>query len=260
MENVQPYQPSDHPDPHTPVLLHEAKRQPARDNSTTIAGDNWTLKEKLAIGIAALALAGGLGWVIDKVILRKISNNEELKTFSEGTPATIAKKIKMAFENDGWWGTDQEALRAALISVPSQEDWSKVLKSYEKLYSLPGKPASLLRDMSDELQTSEYTEMMQIITTKPLKPGGAVPYLSQYRAWAKRLKAAFDKTYGFLPGTDSQAVTTTLTEIPTQQALINTGIEYKKMFGTNLMNDLKGEGEFGQYEEWVKIIASKKKK
>ena len=33
---------------------------------------------------------------------------------------------------------------------------------------------------------------------------------------AKRLKAAFDKSYGFMPGTDEEAIKAVFSEIPTQ--------------------------------------------
>jgi len=159
----------------------------------------------------------------------------------------------MAFDNDGWWGTNTDALREALISVPSQEEWDKIIKSYQKQYN-----SNLIRDMADELQSTEYNEMMQIINAKPVKKGQAPP-VTQYKAWAKRLKAAFDKEYGFLPGTDSVAVKVTLDEIPTQAAFVKVGVEYKTLYGTNLFDDLKSEGEFGQYDEWLQIIVKKRK-
>lgn len=204
-------------------------------------------------GLLIAAGVGGTIWLGRKIILDVISNKEELKSFDEGAPATTAKQIKMAFENDGWWGTNTEALRRALMAVASQEEWDSVIQSYQKQYH-----ANLIRDMADELQSTEYNEMMQIIGSKPAKKGQAAP-ATQYRAWAKRLKAAFDKTYGFLPGTDSVAVSVTLQEIPTQAAFVKAGVEYKTLYGTNLFDDLKAEAEFGQYDEWLKIIVNKRK-
>lgn len=249
MNQVQPYQPTAAPN-YTPVPVHE----PARPSiAATLKDESWTLKEKIVYGLLAAVGVGGTIWIGRKIILNAISSKEELKSFDEGTPATTAKQIKMAFDNDGWWGTNTDALREALISVPSQEEWDKIIKSYQKQYN-----ANLIRDMADELQSTEYTEMMQIINAKPTKKGQQPP-ATQYKAWAKRLKAAFDKEYGFLPGTDSVAVKVTLDEIPTQAAFIKVGVEYKIMYGTNLMDDLKGEGEFGQYDEWLQIIVKKRK-
>lgn len=249
MNQLQPYQPTTAPND-APVPVHEASRPSI---ATTLKDESWTLKEKIVYGLLAAVGVGGTIWFGRKIILDAVSSKEELKSFDEGTPATTAKQIKMAFENDGWWGTNTDALREALISVPSQEEWEKIIKSYQKQYN-----SNLIRDMADELQSTEYNEMMQIINAKPAKKGQAPP-ATQYKAWAKRLKAAFDKEYGFLPGTDSVAVKVTLEEIPTQAAFVKVGVEYKTMYGTNLFDDLKSEGEFGQYDEWLQIIVKKKK-
>ena len=249
MNQPQPYQPTAAPN-YTPVPVHEAGNASI---ATTLKDESWTLKEKIVYGLLAAVGVGGTIWMGRKLVLNAISSKEELKSFDEGTPATTAKQIKMAFDNDGWWGTNTDSLREALISVPSQEEWEKVIKSYQKQYN-----NNLIRDMADELQSTEYNEMMQIINAKPAKKGQAPP-ITQYKAWAKRLKAAFDKEYGFLPGTDSVAVKVTLDEIPTQAAFVKAGVEYKKLYGTNLLDDLKSEGEFGQYDEWLKIIVTKRK-
>lgn len=249
MNQVQPYQPTAAPN-YTPVPVHEAGNPSI---ATTLKDESWTLKEKIVYGLLAAVGVGGTIWIGRKIILNAISSKEELKSFDEGTPATTAKQIKMAFDNDGWWGTNTDALREALISVPSQEEWDKIIKSYQKQYN-----SNLIRDMADELQSTEYNEMMQIINAKPVKKGQAPP-VTQYKAWAKRLKAAFDKEYGFLPGTDSVAVKVTLDEIPTQAAFVKVGVEYKTLYGTNLFDDLKSEGEFGQYDEWLQIIVKKRK-
>ncbi len=258
MNQITTYQPSQ-----PPVLKSD---QPASLQTNALAPmqqqtvkETWTVKERIVYSLLGLVGVGGTIWLGKKIILNARSNKEENKSFEDGSSATTAKQIKMAFENDGWWGTNTGALREALVSVQSQEEWSKVIKSYEKLYSTPTVKANLLKDMSDELQSTEYNEMLQIINAKPKKKGQA-PAMNQYRAWAKRLKAAFDKEYGFLPGSDSAAITATLNEIPTQAAFIQTGVEYKRQFGTNVMDDLKSESEFGQYDEWMGIIFQKRKK
>ncbi len=248
MNQQQTYLPTN-----APIIAPYGQESQRPSFAATLKDESWTLKEKMVYGLLAAVGVGGTIWIGHKLILNAVSNKEELKSFEDGTPATTAKQIKMAFENDGWWGTNTEALRAALISVASQEDWDKIIKSYKKQYN-----ANLIHDLSDELQSTELNEMMQIINSKPLKKGQVVQ-ANVYRAWAKRLKAAFDKSYGFLPGTDSEAVKVTLNEIPTQAAFIKVGVEYKTLFGTNILDDLKGEAEFGQYNEWLQIIVKKRK-
>jgi hypothetical protein len=212
-----------------------------------------SLKEKLVYSTIGLVVVGGGIYFGRKFILNKVANKEENQSFDEGSSATTAKQIKMAFDNDGWWGTNTTALRTALQQVKTKDEFTKVQKSYQKLYN-----SNLIKDMSDELQSTEYNEMLQIIAGKPQKQGQATT-INAYDAWAKRLKAAFDKSYSFLPGTDSEAIIAVFNEIPTQSAFIQTAVSYKKLYAKNLIDDLKSEAEFGQYAEWMKIITSKPK-
>jgi hypothetical protein len=84
-------------------------------------------------------------------------------------------------------------------------------------------------------------------------------YLSnkQYEAWAKRLKAAFDKTYGFIPGTDEEAIRAVFVEIPSRKAFAQVAKAYSVLFSKNLMTDLKGELEFWELEPMMQLIANK---
>jgi len=222
--------------------------------STVPKEQGMSVKEKLIYSAIGLAVLGGGVYFGRKLILNKVANKEENQSFEDGSSATIAKQIKMAFDNDGWWGTNTNALRNALRQISSKDEFIKVQKSYQKLYN-----SNLLKDMSDELQSTEYNEMLQIIAGKPPKKGQA-PTVNAYDAWAKRLKAAFDKVYGFLPGTDADAIVAVFNEIPTQTAFIQTAVSYKKLYGTNMLEDMQSEAEFGQYSDWMKIITIKRKK
>lgn len=215
--------------------------------------ETWTLKEKILFSLLGVVVVGGTIYIGRKIILDKIANKEENKSFEDGTSATSAKQIKMAFENDGWPGTDTDSLRSTLREIPSKEEFAKIVKSYQKLYN-----GNLIKDMSDELQTTEYNEMLQILAAKPDKKGQA-PSPVAYTAWAKRMKAAFDKEYGFFGGTDGEAIIAVFNEIPTQTAFVKVAVEYKRLYGTNMLEDMKSESEFGQYDEWMKIITAKRK-
>lgn len=215
--------------------------------------ETWTLKEKILFSLLGVVVVGGTIYIGRKIILNKIANKEENKSFEDGTSATSAKQIKMAFENDGWPGTDTDSLRSTLREIPSKEEFAKVVKSYQKLYN-----GNLIKDMSDELQTTEYNEMLQILAAKPDKKGQA-PSPIAYTAWAKRMKAAFDKEYGFFGGTDAEAIIAVFNEIPTQTAFVKVAVEYKRLYGKNMLEDLKSESEFGQYDDWMKIITAKRK-
>ena len=215
--------------------------------------ETWTLKEKILFSLLGVVVVGGTIYIGRKIILDKIANKEENKSFEDGTSATSAKQIKMAFENDGWPGTDTESLRSTLREIPSKEEFAKVVKSYQKLYN-----GNLIKDMSDELQSTEYNEMLQILAAKPDKKGQA-PSPIAYTAWAKRMKAAFDKEYGFFGGTDAEAIIAVFNEIPTQTAFVKVAVEYKRLYGSNMLEDMKSESEFGQYDDWMKIITAKRK-
>jgi hypothetical protein len=222
---------------------------------TDTTKNDLSLREKILYSFIGLGIVGGGIFFGRKMILKSVANKEEKQSFEDGTPATYAKQIKMAFDNDGWWGTDTNKLRTTLREIPSKQVWLKTQESYKKLFN-----SNLITDMTSELQSTEYDEMMQIIGEKPDKTGGKVVSTSvEYVGWAKRLKAAFDKSYGFLPGTDVDALVAVLNEIPTQKAFIMTGIAYQKLYGTNVMTDMQSESEFGQYSDWMKIILSKPK-
>lgn len=220
--------------------------------------ESWTLKERILFSLLGVVVVGGTIYIGRKIILNKIADKEENKSFEDGSSATQAKQIKMAFENDGWLGTDTTALRNILREINSKEEFAKIVKSYEKLYSTPTAKANLMKDLSEELQTTQYNEMLQILAAKPEKKGQALSNVA-YTAWAKRMKAAFDKAYGFFGGTDAEAIVAVFNEIPTQTVFIKVTVEYKKLYGKNMLEEMKSESEFGQYEEWMKIIITKRK-
>lgn len=223
--------------------------------------DEFTLEEKIKYGILGLVVLGG-SFFIGRAIIRKArSTGEEKKTYQEGNAATYAKQIKMAFENDMWfgWGTDEEALRKIMRAIPSKEELRKVINSYQKLYA-----RSMMADMKDELTTNEYNEMLAIISTKPER-GTIQPQVQlnplQYKAWAKRLRAAFEiDTWGFLPyGTDEDAIEAVFMEMPTQAAFMETAKAYKAEYNDDLMSDLKSELDYAEMAGMMSILNNKPK-
>lgn len=244
------------PEPLYPAAAPDAKQEQhtaAASGQQHAESGAWTLKEKIVLGCVSLAIISGGIWLGNRYFRKRQTDKEENQTLTEGSPATFAKQIKMAFDNDGWWGTNTTALRTALQQVPSRQDWQNILQSYSKLYN-----ANLLQDMASELQSSEYNEMLQIISAKPLKKGGPSAQ-SKYSAWAKRLKAAFDKVYGFIPGTDEAAVLAVIAELPTQHAFVLIGVEYKRLFGASLVDAMKAEGQDDEFPRWMQRILQKPK-
>jgi hypothetical protein len=221
--------------------------------------DEFTLEEKIKYGIAGIIVLGASFFIGRSIIRKARATGEEKKTFEEGSEATYAKQIKMAFENDNWfgWGTDEEALRKTIQAIPSKDAFRKVIKSYQKLYA-----RSLMADMKNDLSTSEYEEMLAIISTKPEKGNAPIRIAvsqQQCQAWAKRLRAAFNEhTWGFLPyGTDEEAIKSVFMEIPTQSAFSETAKAYMNLYGDDLISDLKSELEFYEWGPMMSIISKK---
>ena len=90
-------------------------------------------------------------------------NRSEKHSLEEGDPATYAKQLKMAFENDNYfgWGTNEDAVFQVFREIPTKSMYSKVQKEYMKLY---GK--SLNADLEDELSSDEYNELIRILNEK----------------------------------------------------------------------------------------------
>jgi hypothetical protein len=210
------------------------------------------IKEVVIYGSIGLIVAGGAIWLGRKFIQNLLSTSEERKAVDEDSAAAFAKRIKMAFDNDGWPGTDKSMLRDAMRQIPSKTVFQQVVSSYQKLYN-----DSLLKNLSDELTSTEYNEMMQIVAGKPDKITKGAKALLNYTAWARRLKAAFDKTYGFIPGTDEAAIKAVFLEIPTHDAFIQTGKAYARDYGKNIIDELKSELSSSDYTELMRIIVRK---
>lgn len=221
--------------------------------------DEFTLKEIVLYGSLSLVVLGGSFFIGRRLIRDARSTSEEKKTYSDDYAAYYAQKLKLAFENDMpfGWGTDEEGVREIFRAVPSKEIFKDIMNSYQKLYA-----RSLMMDLKEELTTTEYNEMLAIISAKPDNGNThseAQVGQEQYTAWAKRLKAAFDTSYWFLPGTDEPAVKAVFLEMPTQTDFQKTSIAYKNLYGNELINDLKSELEFWEYGSYLSIINNKPK-
>ncbi len=229
------------------------------ETSTADTSGGMTTAQAVKLGLLSLLVLGGGALAIGSIIRKKKADSEEMKAYAEGSEAAFAKQLKMAFDNDMafGWGTDEEKLRGVFRAIPSKQAFVGVMKSYQKLYN-----RSLMRDLQDELQATEYNEMMAILAAKPeygnqLQPPAVSA--TQYLQWAKRLKAAFDITYWGFPGTDEDAVKAVFLEIPTQAAFTQVGAYYAHAYGRNLAADLKSELEFWEIKPMMDIIAKKPK-
>jgi hypothetical protein len=217
--------------------------------------DRFTFKEKLQYSLLGMIVIGGSFFLGRSLIRKAVSTSEQKKTFEPGNPAAYAQQLRMAFENNGWWGVDVPALRQVIQAVPSVAEFKQIINSYQRLYN-----RSLMLDMKNDLKTTVYNEMLAILAAKPAKgnaPAALQLSLAQYQSWAQRLKAAFDITYGLFPGTDEKAIKAVFMEIPTQGAYRQLAAVYKNLYGNDLDSDLRSELEFWEYPFYMKIISDK---
>lgn len=235
--------------PTTQIVLD--REQQSWWNSLTEGQRKTIVSFSIALGISIVAFIA-IKFASNK-IRNVIANNVESNSFGESNHATWAKQLKMAFDNDGWWGTDEGAIRRVLLSVPSKEDFTKIQSQYKKLY----KGRNLIEDMTDELKTTEYNEMLAILQSKPDKARDATGgRIYDPHGWATRLYNAMSIYYaGFIPGTDEEAITTVFNEIQSQKEFEDTKDAYQSMYGSSLETDLDGDLEWSM--DWRAIINGK---
>lgn len=168
--------------------------------------------------------------------LRKKQGEQALQDATEeGSHESYANALHLAFLNDGLWGTSVEVVRRTIIAIPTFTDWEKVFTAYKRIT----KGRSLLFDMKNELTTTEWTEMLAIINSKPLTRHDAPQYRPDL--WAERLYQAMIYTWLGLPQTDEDAIKAVLLEMPDQTAWNDTKTAYFQKFGADLKDELDGD-------------------
>lgn len=114
---------------------------------------------------AILATAAGAGTFIGiRYVVKNLKQGlQEKNALYEGDPAAYATQLKMAFENDTWfgWGTDEEIVFRTLEEIHSKAIFSKVQNTYRDLFG-----NSLAADLKEELSTEDYIQAMQILNSK----------------------------------------------------------------------------------------------
>lgn len=226
-------------------------------------GSEWLTPEdkrilKYAAYTGGTILIGGAAALTARHFIRKSrAGRAETQSLNDGTPENLAKRIKMAFDNDGFWGTDVDALRKVFTDIPSQEEFATVVSKYEAI-TQQGKGA-FYKDLTNELTTSEYYEMQSILKAKPFKKGGKKVFdWNSATASSHRIKAAFDYTMLGMPSTDKGALESALREIPSLYAFAMVKVVYKKEYGHEIETDLDDELDVFDFS-WKDIVYTKPK-
>ncbi len=115
---------------------------------------------------ALIATGAGIGVFLGiRGVVRNFKKNiREQEALVEGSPATFATQLKLAFENDNYfgWGTNEEMLFSNLEAIPSQSMFRKVQRAYRDLFN-----RNLSADLKSELDSEEYLLALEIINSKP---------------------------------------------------------------------------------------------
>jgi len=240
----------------TTVVVQQAGKQTWW---TSLTPEQRKIVSNVAIGLGISLAALTAIYFGNKFIRNKIANVEESKSLGRDDHATWAKQIKNSFDNNGWWGTDTVLLRNTLREIPSKEDFKKVQVSFNKLYS----GENMIDSMTGELKQTEYNEMLAIINSKPEKAKDAKKGIPIYdpHGWAQRINAAINYNWaGLFWGTDEEAITAVVIEMPTQQSFLDTAKVYSTTYGTSLMADLRGDIDESEIDKYKSIILLKPKK
>ncbi len=140
-----------------PIAAYKAG-QIAWQNRPRISVSSQVTSTLLAAGAAVGVFLG-----IKSVVKNFKQGIREQQALTEGNPATFATQLKMAFENDNYfgWGTDEEAIFSVLEAIPSNNIMNKVQRAYRDLYG-----RNLASDLKEELSSKEFTTALQIINSK----------------------------------------------------------------------------------------------
>jgi len=235
--------------PVTNIVLDKEKQ--SWWNSLTAKQRQVIVSFSIVLGVSVLSIIA-IQFASNK-IKNIVANNEENSSFGNKQHATWAKQLKMAFDNDGWWGTDENGVRQVLRQVPSQEDFQKVQTSYRKLY----KGRNLIEDLTDELKATEFNEMLAILQSKPERARDAKEGVSYNpHGWAARLYNAMNIYYvGLFPGTDEDAILSVFSEMASQKGFNDTKQAYQSLYATSLEEDLDGDLDWSL--DWREIINQK---
>ena len=121
------------------------------------------LKTTVIYSSLGLGTATGLFFLARHFYKKTRANVSQRHSLEVGDPATYAKQLKMAFDNDNYagWGTNEKMVVQVFNDIPSKSMYTKVQKEYANLYG-----RSLNADLEEELSSDEYNELIRILNAK----------------------------------------------------------------------------------------------
>ncbi len=130
---------------------------------------NSNLKWKVigwSLGFIGLGAAGFFGYRWYK---NNLKGSVEEKSLSIGNPENYAMHLKKAFDNDGWPGTNNDAVFKTFEDMPSYLSFLAMKKAY---YKLTGKVFE--DDLDDEMSLKEVMKIEDILKKKPDVPKSGI--------------------------------------------------------------------------------------
>jgi hypothetical protein len=121
------------------------------------------LKTVVIYSTIGMGTATGLFFLARHFYKKVRSNISQKNSLEVGDPATFAKQLKMAFDNDNsmGWGTNEEMVMQVFNEIPSKGMYTKIQKEYSNLYG-----RSLNADLEEELSSDEYNELIRVLNAK----------------------------------------------------------------------------------------------
>jgi len=121
------------------------------------------LKSVVLYSTLGIGTATGLFFLARHFYKKTRANISQKNSLEVGDPATFAKQLKMAFDNDNYlsWGTDEKLVTRVFNEIPSKAMYSRVQREYSNLYG-----RSLNADLEEELSSDEYNELIRILNAK----------------------------------------------------------------------------------------------
>jgi len=214
------------------VVVQSGRERPENERKVIF----WSL-----VGVAGLTVATGT-FLLMRHGFRKVRQRKAFhQTLDEGSPEAFANRIQMAFDNDGYWGTDMQALRKVFLDIPHVAFYKKVASEFQKLSK-----GDVLEDkLKGELKTQQWNELSAILNAKPGREGET----SSFNALsiAKRINAALNESWGFIPGTDDHALKVALSEIPSQAKWDQVAEAYQSEFTSSMGDDLDSDHSWWEH-------------
>jgi hypothetical protein len=120
---------------------------------------------KTLVVYSTLGLGSATGlFLLGRYFIKKAqANAAERNSLTEGDPASYAKQLKMAFDNDNWmgWGTNTQLVLQVFEMIPSKSSFKKVQSAYFDMYA-----KNLNADLESELSSSEYNQVISLLSKK----------------------------------------------------------------------------------------------